>query len=105
MSDSIASDKKGVPPTKAETRFSIPADMALYAALAGKTPEIDPTAGDPMDEGPWHRGKYPSLQMLRSLPTPRIHPRELWLSTSAVTRRCAKSLGSRLVPLARAVTQ
>jgi len=40
--------------------FTVPADMVLYAALAGKEPEIDPTLANPMTaasearrENPW----------------------------------------------------
>jgi len=40
--------------------FRVPADMALYAALVGKTPEIDPSLANPMvaatearRENPW----------------------------------------------------
>jgi hypothetical protein len=41
-------------------QFTVPADMALYAALAGKEPQIDPTLANPMvrataarKENPW----------------------------------------------------
>jgi hypothetical protein len=40
--------------------FQIPADLVVYAALVGKTPEIDPSLADPMTaaaearrENPW----------------------------------------------------
>ena len=40
--------------------FTVPTDLALYAALAGKLPEIDPTLADPVvaatharRENPW----------------------------------------------------
>ncbi len=45
---------------KRAVNLNVPADMALYAALAGKTPDIDPTLADPMKavivarrENPW----------------------------------------------------
>jgi hypothetical protein len=45
---------------KRQVNLRIPADMALYAALAGKTPKIDPTLANPMTvairarrENPW----------------------------------------------------
>jgi len=48
------------PVVRRPVNFKIPADMALYAALAGKTPDIDPTLADPVTaasearrEKPW----------------------------------------------------
>jgi hypothetical protein len=45
---------------KRTVNLNIPADMALYAALAGKTPQIDPSLANPMTmaitarrENPW----------------------------------------------------
>jgi hypothetical protein len=42
------------------TNLHVPGDMALYAALVGKAPEIDPTLAEPMkvakaarQENPW----------------------------------------------------
>ena len=48
------------PVVRRTVSFRIPADMALYAALAGKTPEIAPTLANPVTaanearrEKPW----------------------------------------------------
>ena len=48
------------PAPKRKTELKIPADMALYAAFLGKTPQIDPSLADPMTaaiearrENPW----------------------------------------------------
>ena len=36
------------PPRTARRSMHVPADLTLYAALAGRLPEIDPTLADPM---------------------------------------------------------
>jgi hypothetical protein len=49
-------DERGLKPVT----LRVPADMVMYAALAGKAPEIDPTMNDPIKlaaanrrENPW----------------------------------------------------
>jgi hypothetical protein len=67
MSDSTASESKAAAAARAETRFTIPADMALYAALVGKTPEIDPTLADPLTAATEARRENPWSPMVLSI--------------------------------------
>ena len=67
MSDSGASEPKVTRVTKAETRFLIPADLAFYAALVGKTPEIDPTLANPLTAATDARREHPWSPMVLSM--------------------------------------
>ena len=65
---------ESAPPTNAApmrakrcANLRIPADMALYAALVGKTPEIDPALADPMVAVAEARRKHPWSPMVLSL--------------------------------------
>ncbi len=66
MSEPVAAESKS-PPTAARHRLQIPADMAFYAALAGKTPQIDPALADPLVAATEARREHPWSPMLLSI--------------------------------------
>jgi hypothetical protein len=54
-------------PVRSPIRFQIPADLAIHAALLGRTPEIDPTLADPMVAASEARRDKPWSPMVLSI--------------------------------------
>lgn len=52
---------------KRPVNLQVPADMALYAALAGKAPQIDPTLACPMKRAAVARRENPWSPMVLSI--------------------------------------
>ena len=52
---------------KRPVNLTVPGDMALYAALAGKIPEIDPTLAQPMKAATVARQENPWSPMVLSI--------------------------------------
>ena len=70
MNDSLLDIFADRPPTiavKRPTNLQVPADMTMYAALAGKAPEIDPSLADPMKAVKVARRENPWSPMVLSL--------------------------------------
>jgi hypothetical protein len=54
-------------PSRSPARFQIPADIAIHAAIVGRTPEIDPTLADPMVAASEARREHPWSPMVLSI--------------------------------------